>query len=254
MSDMRKWCRMLESAHYPNVREIPSGERFIVFHGSQSMTPFDAFDPQHMNSATGTAHNAFFFTDSVDTAMTYMKLEEDLKPKVRKQYNEWIALFEKGESALLIKLNAILADHALPPMDEFNGIALTLLGLRTQDSDLKQMLRAIDQEYRGVSRYRSAAVDLFNKASNMQTFHTGVLYKCEITLYRPWERHMDGDAFQKDRWHDIFNNASQSGADGVILYDCVDTAVDFGHPATIYAVFEHDQIKILSHEIMDGSL
>jgi hypothetical protein len=254
MSEIRKWVRLIEATAYPNVREIPGGERFIVYHGSASITPFDVFDAQHINSQTGASYNAFFFTDSVDTAMTYLKTEEDLKPKARQQYDEWIAIFENGQAELLIRLNAILADHALPTMREFNGIAIMRLELASKDPELKQKLQAIDQEYNKISRYRSAAVDLFDKAANIQTFHTGVLYKCEITLHRPWERDMDGDAFQRDRWHDIFTHATQSGADGVILTNCVDTAVDFGRPATIYAVFEHDQIKILSHEAMDSSL
>jgi hypothetical protein len=247
---MRRLITLCESL-YPNVREIPGGERFVVYHGSASITPFDMFDPEHINSATGKSYNAFFFAERPDTAMTYMQTEEELKPNVQTQYDEWMATFLRSETPLLDKLNDLLASHRLPPMKTYSSTTLMLLALRTKDETLKTTLRAIGDEHSSIAKYRNAALDLYDKERNLETFHTGILYKCAITLFRPWERHMAGDAFQRDRWHDIFTTATQSGADGVILYDCVDTAVEFGRPDTIYAVFTHDQIKILSHEVLE---
>ena len=179
-----------------------------------------------------------------------METEEALIPAAQVKYDEWIGIFKRGEAALLDKLNAILAQHGLPAMKEYS-LQVDLLRLRSQDPELKTALRAIDDEHRQIARHRAAALDLYDRERNIKTFHTGVLYTCEIILYRPWEKDMDGDAFQKDRCYNIFTTATQSGADGVILYNCMDTAADFGSPDTIYAVFEYNQIKILEHEVYE---
>ena len=56
-------------------------------------------------------------------------------------------------------------------------------------------------------------------------------------------------AFEKDRWTDIFNTATQYDPDAVVLYNVVDTGCDFGFPDTIYAIFDPQNITIIDRKI-----
>ncbi len=64
------------------------------------------------------------------------------------------------------------------------------------------------------------------------------------TPLRAWVVHT------KDKWRDVFSIAVQSAnIDGVILYNTMDSAADFGMLDTVYAVFNPASIHILDYEI-----
>lgn len=65
--------------------------------------------------------------------------------------------------------------------------------------------------------YRKQARELMDRESNMVTSYYGTLYTCELQLNSIWEKDMGGLAFEKDRWTDIFNTATQFAPDLVPL-------------------------------------
>lgn len=257
---MRSYIRIVESvtlesdSDYPNLRVVETGMTFTAYHGTPSLEPFTEFDPSRMNSQTGKAHGAFFFSGTRATAMTYMNNEEVLKPEAQALYDRLMASSNAGMKVVTVKANALLQSYGLPPMKRtFSKLDAWAIGRDHKkidpSSNLSAELDALGHEAGPHLAASSRALDLYENPRNVRMERTGTLYTCEIHASRIWERDLDGGAFEVNRWRDIFNTAHQSGADTVILYNAVDTASDFGSPDTIYAVLEPARIKIIDHVV-----
>lgn len=219
---MRKFINILNEATNP-LTVFPETKTFRVYHGTDVIEPFDKFDPDLLNSRAGRAHGAFFFARSKTTAMTYLDTEEILKPAVQKKYDELMAEYNNRMSELLVHVNKILADHGEPPVKKYDSWKLTILAINRRKTDpydtLRDEITRIQQMAEPVDWCRKQAWELTEREANTTTSHFGTLYTCELILRSIWEKDMNRMSFERNRWTDIFNAATQYEPDAVVLYN-----------------------------------